>query len=193
MAKNLEEVLIEIQSEEEVEHQSYFLVNNLETAAEAQRRISYFNEQNMSIDNIIQKQIEPFLKKIEKIKEWGEEAKKEHNEKINYYSMLLENYIREEIEQQTAAGKKPKKTIKLPYGKISLKSQQPEFQKDEKVLYEFAKQNGYVVPVEPKLDWSTLKKSCTVLGDKLVTEDGEVVPGIVVFEREDKFYLELEV
>lgn len=195
MAKPIEELMLEINAEDEevVEENLFLLVNDLESAAEVQRRIAYFQEQISNVERIIQTQIAPFQKKIEKIQEWGKEAKKESEDRIAYYSALLETYIREEIQKQVAAGKKPKKTIKLPYGKISLKSQQPEYQKDEKALYEFAKQTGYVVPVEPKLDWVKLKKDCSILGDKLITPDGELVEGVTVFERNDKFYLELEV
>jgi hypothetical protein len=117
LMNSLENVLLELEQTEEQEVQNVFAVVDLETAAEAQRRISYFEEKKAEINSIIEKQIAPFLLKIEKIKEWGEQAKVEFEEKQANYSNHLEMYLREEVAKQLNAGKKPKKTITLPYGK----------------------------------------------------------------------------
>lgn len=188
--KAIEEVLEGINLEEEISFQP-FTVNDLETAAEAQRRISFFEDQKKEIDSIIEKQIAPFLARIEKIKAWGEEAKKEHIEKQEQYSNLLELYIRGEVEKQLESGKKPKKTINLPYGSISLKKQEPEFQKDEGQLLEYARQTGFF-KVKETVDWAGIKKTHLVVNGKMVNEDGEIVPGVTAVEREDKFTLKLE-
>lgn len=187
----LEQVLEEINEQEEVVVNQPFIVNDLDSASEASRRIAYFQEKMAEIDSIIEKQIAPILQKIEKIKEWGKFAKEEHEEKIRDYSYNLEVYMREEIEKQLANGKKPKKTIKLPYGKMSLKTQQPEYQKDNDLLLEYAKSSGYV-RIKKETDWAELKKKCMVLGGKLVDPDGEIVPGVVVVERGDKFELKID-
>lgn len=192
MAKRLDEVLVEVNQEEEEVVKQPFMVEDLETAAEAQRRISYFHDRMTEIDGIVEKQIEPFLKKIEKIREWGEQAKEEYVSKVSHYEALLEVFMRQEVEKQLEAGKKPKKTINLPYGKIALKKQQPEFQRDEEVLFEYAKQTGFI-RVKESTDWAELKKKCQVHDGKLIDENGEVVPGVVVVEREDKFEVKLEV
>ncbi|MBS4200307.1 host-nuclease inhibitor Gam family protein [Bacillus sp. FJAT-49732] len=188
--KAIEEVLEGINHEEEQSFQP-FVVNDLETAAEAQRRIAFFEDQKKDIDSIIEKQIAPFLAKIEKIKAWGEEAKKEHIEKQEHYSNQLELYIRSEVEKQMESGKKPKKTINLPYGSISLKKQEPEFQKDEEHLLEYARKIGFF-KIKETVDWAGIKKTHKVVDGKMINEDGEVVPGVVAIEREDKFTLKLE-
>lgn len=187
---NIEKAVNEM-VEQEKEQFEAFAVADLETAAEAMRRVMYFNEQQEAVDRIIEQQIVPFMEKIEKIKAWGAEAKKEHVERENYYKMLLEQYTRNQIAEQEAAGKKPKKTVSLPYGKISLKKQQPEFIKDEEALLEFAKSSGFV-KVKETTDWAELKKSCKVYNGMLVDEDGEVVPGVKVVEKDDKFELKLD-
>jgi HD superfamily phosphodiesterase len=188
----LNQVVEEITGEEKQIAFRTFAVKDLETAAEAGRRISFFNEQMENIDQIVEAQIKPFLEKIEKIKAWGEEAKKEYEEKQSFYANQLEFFIREEVKKQQEAGKKPKKTISLPYGKIALKKQQPEFQKDEEALMEYAKQTGYI-KVKESTDWATLKKQCEVINGHLVDkETGEVVPGVSVKERDDKFELKLD-
>jgi hypothetical protein len=188
--KPLETVLEEMNENEELDFQQVFAVTDLETATEANRRISYFEERKQEIDSIIEKQIAPFLEKIEKIKAWGEEAKKEHIEKQAHYTNHLEMYLREEIKKQIAAGKKPKKTISLPYGKISLTKQQPEFKKDDAALLEYAKENGFV-KVKESLDWETIKKQAQVHEGSLIDENGIVVPGVKVVERGEKFDLKL--
>ncbi|MFT8319302.1 MAG: host-nuclease inhibitor Gam family protein [Bacillus sp. (in: firmicutes)] len=189
--KNLETVLEELEVLEQVEEQKNFIVNNLDSATEASRRIAYFEEKKQEIDAIIENQVAPFLAKIEKIKEWGEEAKKEFIDKQSYYTTTLEVYLREEVAQQEEAGKKAKKSIKLPYGKISLKKQQPEFKKDEDTLLEFAISQGYAKN-KWSTEWAELKKQCVVHEGKLVFKDtGEFVPGVEVVEKDEKFEFKL--
>ncbi|WNS74276.1 host-nuclease inhibitor Gam family protein [Bacillus sp. DTU_2020_1000418_1_SI_GHA_SEK_038] len=187
---SLENVLLDINEQETEEMQVAFVVNDLESAIEAQRRIAWFVERQAEIDRIIEKQIAPYLAKIEKIKEWGIQAKVEHEEKQAYYTILLEQYMRKEIAEQIEVGKKPKKTWSFPYGKVSLKKQQPEFQKDEATLLEYAKLAGFV-KVKESTDWAELKKSCVVADGKLYDMNGEQVPGVVVVERDEKFTVEL--
>lgn len=186
----LENVLTDLEEQEQQENQNLFLVVDLETAAEAQRRIAYFEERKQEIDAIIEKQIAPFLLKIEKIKEWGEQAKVEFDEKQAHYTNYLEMYLRQEVAKQLEAGKKPKKTIELPYGKISLKAQQPKFEKNEQELFQYAKESGFI-RVKEETDWNELKKACVVAGGKLYDTNGEQVPGVVVVEQPEKFELKL--
>lgn len=189
--RNLETVLEEIEVQEELNLDKSFVVNNLETATEASRRIAHFEERKQEIEAIIEKQMAPFLEKLEKIKAWGDEAKKELIDKQTYYSNTLEIYLREEVSQQVVAGKKAKKTVKLPYGKISLKKQQPEFKKDEEKLLEFAIGQGYAKN-KWSTEWEELKKQCVVHEGKLVFKDtGEFVPGVEVVEKDEKFEFKL--
>lgn len=188
---NLENELFEIDQQEEQEAQQVFVVNDLGTAVEAQRRIAYFEGKKREIDKIIEAQLAPFLLKIEKIKEWGEQAKAEFDEKQAQYAMRLEMYLREEVAKQLEAGKKPKKTIKLPYGNISLKAQQPKFDRNEAELLQYAEEAGFV-RVKKETDWAALKKQCVVADGKLYDMNGECVPGVSVVEQPDKFEVKIE-
>lgn len=188
---NLENDLFEIDQQEEQEAQQVFVVNDLGTAVEAQRRIAYFEGKKREIDKIIEAQLAPFLLKIEKIKEWGEQAKAEFDEKQAQYAMRLEMYLREEVAKQLEAGKKPKKTIKLPYGNISLKAQQLKFDRNEAELLQYAEEAGFV-RVKKETDWAALKKQCVVADGKLYDTNGEQVPGVTVIEQADKFELIIE-
>ena len=79
-----------------------------------------------------------------------------------------------------------------PLGKLVLKKQAPDFDRDDKTVIEWLEQHGggEYVKTEKKLDWAALKKATAVMGETIVTEDGEIVPGITVIEREDKFTVE---
>jgi hypothetical protein len=187
----LEAVLNEIEEQEALEVQQAFVVVDMDTAVEAQRRVAWFEEKQREVDAIIEKQIAPFLAKIEKIKAWGEQAKAEHEEKRVHYTNLLEQYMRNEVAKQMELGKKPKKTLSLPYGKISLKKQQPEFVRDEATLLEYARSAGFV-KVKETADWSAIKKNGVVADGKLYdSTSGELIPGIEVIDREEKFTVEL--
>jgi hypothetical protein len=188
---SLENVLLEMEEQEQQEVQNVFVVTDLETAAEAQRRIAYFEEKKVEINSIIEKQITPFLLKIEKIQEWGEQAKVEFDEKQSHYANYLEMYLRQEVAKQLETGKKPKKTISLPYGKIALKAQQPKFEKNEAELFEYAKENDFI-RVKEETNWSELKKACVVAGGKMYDMNGEQVPGVSVIEQGEKFELKME-
>lgn len=189
--KSLDAVLEELnQDEQEIVNQP-FIVNDLESAAEAQRRIAYFQDEMKKIDSITEQQTEPFKRKIEKIQEWGEQSKQEIMDKQEFYIAQLELYLRTEIERQIESGKKPKKTLKLPYGKILLKKQQPEYTKDDAALMEYAKQIGKI-RVKEEVDWADIKKNCQVQGEYLVDDNGEIVPGVTVTERSDKFEIKLD-
>jgi hypothetical protein len=183
--------LMDFESQEEQEANQAFAVVDLGTAVEAQRRIAYFEGKKREIDSIIEEQIAPFLRKIELIKEWGQKAKEEYIQKQSSYAMRLEMYLREEVQKQLDAGKKPKKTLTLPYGKISLKAQQPKFEKNEEELFQYAKENGFV-RVKEETAWDQIKKIGVVAEGKMYDTNGEAIPGITVIEQPDKFDLKLE-
>lgn len=179
------------EEQEEQTEQEAFEVSDLETAAEAQRRIAYFMEEQQKIDQIAEKQIAPFLEKIEKIKLWQEQEKEKYAKRQVFYENRLEQYMRQEVEEQKKKGRKPQKTIKLPYGTIKLKKQQPEFQRNDSELLGYAKENGFLKVAE-SVDWSLIKSQCTVFGDKLIDPQGQLVPGVTVVERDDKFTVVME-
>ena len=116
---------------QEDEGPEIFEVHDLETAAEAQRRVAYFKRKQAEIDAVADKQMDRLVMQMEKVKLWREDEKKEYVERENFYKHRLERYIREEVRKMQENGKKPKKTIKLPYGTIKLVKQQPEYQRNE--------------------------------------------------------------
>ncbi|KAA0812277.1 hypothetical protein EI976_09620 [Bacillus licheniformis] len=175
---------------QEDEGPEIFEVHDLETAAEAQRRVAYFKRKQAEIDAVADKQMDRLVMQMEKVKLWHEDEKKEYVERENFYKHRLERYIREEVRKMQENGKKPKKTIKLPYGTIKLVKQQPEYQRNENDLLEYAESKGFV-RVKKDVDWAAIKNKAKVFGDKLIDADGELIPGVTVVDREDKFTVEV--
>ena len=44
--------------------------------------------------------------------------------------------------------------------------------------------------IQESVDWAGLKKSCVIDQDKMIDENGEVLPGITIEQQEPKFYVD---
>lgn len=79
-----------------------------------------------------------------------------------------------------------------PEGKLVWKKQAPEFKRDDKAVMSWLKDNngGNYIKTTESLDWASLKKDTTVVGNTIVNSDGEIIPGVEVVEREPKFTVE---
>ena len=80
----------------------------------------------------------------------------------------------------------------LPSGKLVLKNQEPEYEKDEKTVIDFLKANGgeKYIKIKESLDWSALKKTLLIAGETAADENGIPIPGIRVVERDKAFTIE---
>lgn len=115
-------------------------------------------------------------KQIEKFTTWLEEVNAMENESISYFEIVLQPYLESAI-----AGTK-KKSVKLPNGTIGFR-RSTNFVKDDNALLDYLKGNAPAyVKVKESVDWANFKKTCKVDGNKLVTEDGEIVPAVTVEE-----------
>lgn len=88
---------------------------------------------------------------------------------------------------------KTQESYTLPTGKLVVKKQNPEYKRDDKKVIAWLKDNGggEYVKVSESLDWASLKSKSGIVGNSLVNEDGEIIPGIEVVEREPKFSVEI--
>lgn len=85
-------------------------------------------------------------------------------------------------------------SYELPSGKLVLKQQAPEYTRDDDALVPWLKENGMteMVKVKESANWAELKKKLKEGPDgTMVTEDGEIVPGVKAEEREPKFTVTL--
>ena len=165
------------------EQRGQFIIDDDQKANWALRKIRQLQEKRKA--NIQLAEAE-----IERINTWLKEVNGDLEQSIDYFTGLLEGYHRQVLEQDPKA-----KTIKLPYGKLKMRAQQPEFIRDNDKLLSWLKQSNktdYIV-VKESPDWAQLKKTLQVAGNALVdTETGEVVEGVEVVEREPKFSVEVE-
>lgn len=126
---------------------------------------------------------------------WYNAKIKEITEQTDFDTMNLERMLAEYFQTVPHKKTKTEESYKLPGGKLFIKKQNPEF--DYKTHQEetiaWCKKNNLLdfVKTKEELNWSELKKVTGVFEGNVVTEDGEIVPGITVTERPDKFVVEV--
>ena len=105
-----------------------------------------------------------------------------------FLSGSLERYF-DSVPHKTT---KTTESYSFPGDKLTRKKQQAEYKRDDAAVIDWLKKNagGQFVKVEEKLDWAALKDATGVFEGTVVTADGEIVPGIEVIERPDKFVVE---
>ena len=125
--------------------------------------------------------------------EWYKAKIEEITEQTDFDTMNLERMLAEYFATVPHKKTKTQESYKLPGGKLLLKTQNPEYTRDDKAVIEWAKANGFgqFVKVEEKLAWQELKDATAVFEGHIVTEDGEIVPGVEVTNREAKFVVEV--
>lgn len=146
------------------------------------------------------KKAEWAMKKIREAREdrdrwisWYKQKIEEITEQTEADTMNLERMLAEFFETVPHKVTKTQESYRLPAGKLVLKTQNPEFRRDDKKVIEWAKENGLsrFVKTKEELDWAGLKESTAVFEGHVVTEEGEIIPGIDVVEREAKFSVEV--
>lgn len=115
--------------------------------------------------------------------------------RITYMKYLLRKYFFTVPHKMS----KTQSSYQLPSGRLIMKAQGPEFQRDEEQLLPWVKQNAPgMVKVKETVDWAGLKKQLegrdgiAVSDGQVVSPDGEVVPGIMVVERPNVFKVEVK-
>ena len=140
------------------------------------------------------------LKKIKEAREdrdfwlsWYKQKEKEITEQTDFDTMNLERMLADYFATVPHKSTKTQESYTLPGGKLILKKQNPEYTRDDSTVIEWLKTNKMpqFVKIEEKLDWAGLKAATAVFEGNVVTEDGEIIPGITVTDREAKFVVEV--
>jgi len=130
----------------------------------------------------------------EMIKEYQfirDKAKEVYEDRTGYFKNLLLNFFRG-LSEDMLKRTKTQATYKLPSGKLKLKIQGPEYGRDEVKLIEWARVNHpALIKVNESLDWESMKKMITICGENVVDGTGEIIDGVRVVERPDKFEVEI--
>lgn len=106
-----------------------------------------------------------------------------------YHTAMLERYFATVPHRCT----KTQESYRLPSGKLVRAKQQPAFIRDEEALLPYLRQNApQLILRTESVDWQGLKKRVAVQGETAVdAQTGEVIPGITVEQRPDKFMARL--
>jgi len=168
--------------EPEIEENNDFTIDN---DSKAEWALSIIKAEKADRDRLIavcEEKIKEYQEKIEQFK-------KRFENRTSYLVSLLNQYF------QTVPKKKTKtqETYKLPSGTLKLKLPSIEYQRDDAKLVEWLKSSGMneFIQVKEAPKWAELKKRVIVSGDKVITEDGEIVEGIAVVEKPARFEVEV--
>ena len=116
--------------------------------------------------------------------------------RIQFFEYKLMQYFGSVPHKQT----KTQESYQLPSGKLVLKKPAIAYEHDDEQLLPWLKQNNMedFIKIKESVDWSGLKKA--LLTDKevdpgwtyLVTDDGEIIPGITRFQKPEEFKVEVK-
>lgn len=125
--------------------------------------------------------------------EWYESKIKEITEQTDFNTMNLERMLAEYFASVPHKKTKTQESYSLPGGKLILKTQNPEYKRDDKTVIEWLKNHdgGEFIKVKEELAWADLKAKTAALNGKLFSEDGEEIPGVEVIDRPEKFVVEV--
>ena len=129
-------------------------------------------------------------RELNMVDEAEEQAVKPDRERVAYLTAQLEAHL---LARRMADDSV--KSIKTPWGRIESREQQPEYQRDTNstALSDWAASNGFVrTHSVSELAWDDLKARChSTIDGQLVTDQGEVVPGVTVVTRAPKVTLKV--
>lgn len=131
---------------------------------------------------------ETALAEISRIQDWAQEEEEKAAKERAFFEHLLQDYA------ERLRTEDPKfKSLKLPHGKIAFRKQSPEFIRDNDKLLAWVKSNRpEFVRIKEEPDWASLKKEVVVAGEQAVDANGEIIEGVTVVTRPDKFIVEVE-
>ena len=117
---------------------------------------------------------------------------KQADDEVAWFESMLLPYFADRMDGGFTKSTKTQIAYKLPTGKLMLKKQNPKYERNDAELLPWLKANRPdLVKVEESPNWAELKKTVKVMGDGVVTDDGELVPGVKVTEQEDRFEVEV--
>lgn len=124
-------------------------------------------------------------KEIAEIKSWLEGETNKLESDIERFEGLLTEYAMKMKEKD-----KDLKTHSLPAGDLKFRKQRSKWDYEDEKLIESAKSAGLddLIKTEEKIDKRKLKKRVKIAGNKIINkETGEVIEGVEIIERGEKF------
>jgi phage host-nuclease inhibitor protein Gam len=123
------------------------------------------------------------------IEQWKASEVSKLQSKIDWLQEALHTYFMRLREQS------PKlKTYSLPFGKLKMRVQQPNLKYDDEELIKFLQATGMGgIRTKNEIDKKALKQITEIVGNKVIhSETGEVIEGIIVEKRPEKFSIDVK-
>lgn len=173
-----EELNIKITGNEEEDKE---LIQNPQQANYFCKTISELREERALVNELVDQELERVNKQYEAYR--AKELNKIDGQ-IQYFSGLLESYATKELQNSK------KRSIKLPYGTLSIKKQQDKYDYDDEQILEWLKQNNQnkFIKVQTKetVNIKNLKKEGFAHNGQLYI-DNMPVKGVIITKQPDKF------
>jgi Bacteriophage Mu Gam like protein len=158
---------------EEIQSQEKFEITDRSSLNWAFRKLVALRSEEQDIKQLAEKE-------RKRITEWEKTELSSITNSIDFFESLIAAYHAKQLEADPQA-----KTLSTPYGKSKTRksSEAPEKENEEELL-RFITDNGMNDFIKSSVKWGDFKKSLTIAeidGQKVaVSEDGQLVPGIVI-------------
>lgn len=169
-----------------------FVVDDDKKADWALEKIKELKEEQEEKRQLAQERMEPLEEKIATIERWRNLQIEQIQSSIDYFEGLLTEYAMQKKEDDPDL-----KTHSLPFGKLKFRKRRPKWNYDNEELLNSIRESGFdeLLRIKESVDKRKLKKDdrLEVHGDKLInTETGEVIEGVRIQERGEKFKIDVE-
>lgn len=156
-------------SEPEDINSDKFVIDDIKKADWAMGKINLERKKMAQNEELVQA-------RIEQLQAWLKKQNESSEGTIAFFENLLVPFVKEQIKGSR------KKSINLPSGTVGFKKS-TKTTKDDAAIMEFVKNNySEYIKVKESVDMAEFKKACKVVDGKLITVEGEVVPGYQVEE-----------
>lgn len=161
-----------------------FVVDDDNKATWCLRKIKHFKSKQEKNKEIAEKQIEEIEKEIREVEQCLEEENSKLNNSIEFMESKLYSYAQQLKEENPEL-----KTHKLPFGQLQFRKQRPKWNYDNDKLLSFAEEKYEdLIKVKKSVDKRKLKSQAKIVDGKVIIEKtGEVIEGVEVVERPEKF------
>jgi phage/plasmid-associated DNA primase len=185
----MEALKLKRQQDDQKKENDHFIIDNDQKANWALRKIRHLKQKKKENEEFANTEIEEIQKEIDEVNQWLESENDSLDNDIEYMEGLLRVYA-----EQLKADDPELKTHKLPFGQLQFRKQRDKWRYDNDKLLEFAEKNlKNTIKIKKQVDKRKLKKKIRVVGSKAVVADtGELIEGIEVIKRGEKFKVKVK-
>lgn len=167
---------------------SGFIVDNDSKASWCMRKIRQMEKKKSDHERLADELIADLEKEIAEIENWLTEENSKLDNNIDFLKDKLRHYA-----ENLKAEDEELKTYSLPYGSFKWREQRDKWRYEEEKLLEFLENSDPdLVRVKKQPAKRKLKKKVKVSGNKAILPTGEIVEGVEIEERGEKFKIDIE-